>query len=105
MSSVDGQTVADRSRAPDARYDLKCTLFQGPECPATAPTEADGAVQDGFEHRPRIGRGRGDDLQHLGEGDLLFQRLSDLTVAFLKLLEQPRVLDGDDRLIRERLQQ
>ncbi len=45
-------------------------------------------------------------------GRLLIQRLGDLAVARLKLgvaplqfLEQPGVLDGDDGLVRERLQQ
>ena len=60
----------------------------------------------------QVGRRRGDDPQHLGRGGLLLQRLGDLAVALLKLgvallqlLEQPGVLDGDDGLVRERLQQ
>ena len=55
---------------------------------------------------------RGDHPQDLGRGGLLLQRLGDLAVALLELgvallqlLEQPGVLDGDDRLVRERLQQ
>ena len=64
------------------------------------------------EHALQVGRRRGDDAQHLGGGGLLLQRLGDLAVALLKLgvallqlLEQPGVLDGDHRLVRERLQQ
>ena len=52
-----------------------------------------------------VGRRRGDDPQHLGRGRLLLQRLGQLLVPLLKLLEQARVLDGDDRLVRERLEQ
>ena len=36
-------------------------------------------------------------LQHLRSGGLLLQRL----VGALQLVEQPRVLDGDDRLVGE----
>jgi hypothetical protein len=69
-----------------------------------------------FEHRVEHRRevaGRGvDDLQDLGRGDLLLQRLGDpaialleLPIAVLQLLEQPGVLDGDDRLVGESLDQ
>ena len=37
--------------------------------------------------------------KHLGRGGLLLQRLAQLAVALLQLLEQPSVLDGDDRLV------
>jgi hypothetical protein len=67
---------------------------------------------DGLKHSTEVGRGRGDDPQHLSRRGLLLQGLGDLAVAFpklgvplLDLLEQPRVLDGDHRLIGERLQQ
>ena len=44
-------------------------------------------------------------LQDLARGRLLLQRLGQVAVPLLELLEQPDVLDGDDRLVREGLQQ
>ncbi len=56
------------------------------------------AVEDLVEHRRAIGYRAADDLQHLGGGGLLLQR-------FLRLVEQPHVLDRDHRLVAEGLQQ
>ena len=39
--------------------------------------------------------------EHLGGRGLLFQRLGQFAGARLHLLEQPRVLDGDDGLVGE----
>ena len=71
-----------------------------------------GRRRDRLQHRRAVRRRGGDDPQHFGGGRLLLQRLGDLTVALLKLGiaplqlgEQAGVLDGDDRLIRERLQE
>ena len=58
---------------------------------------------DGVEHRLQVGRRGRDDPQDLGRRGLLLQRLAQLAVAPLQLLEQPGVLDGDDGLVRERL--
>ena len=46
-----------------------------------------------------------DDLQHLRRCRLLLQRLRELPRALLLRLEQPRVLDGDHRLVGEGLDQ
>ena len=54
-------------------------------------------LDDGVEDRLGIGRRGGDDPQHLGRGGLLLQRLAQLAVALLQLLEEAGVLDGDDR--------
>src|SRR5262249_41311395 len=48
-------------------------------------------LDERIEHRPQVERGATDDLEHVGSGCLLLQR-------FAQLVEQPRVLDGDDRL-------
>ena len=64
-----------------------------------------GALRDRVEHRLEVGRRARDDAQDLAGGGLLLQRLGEVAVARLQLLEQPDVLDGDDRLVRERLQQ
>ena len=39
-----------------------------------------------------------DDLQHLGRRGLLLQRFGQVVCTLAQLVEQPRVLDGDDRL-------
>ena len=44
-----------------------------------------------------------DDLQNIGGGRLLFQRLCQLALALLLSLEQSRVLDRDDGLVSEGL--
>src|SRR5262249_38967145 len=60
--------------------------------------DAPGIFQYGLEYRLELtGRAR-DDLQHLGGGGLPLQRLT-------QLVEQPRVLDGDDGLAGEILDQ
>ena len=51
-----------------------------------------------IEHRLQIESRATDDLEHVGGGALLLQR-------FAQLVEQTRVLDGDDSLIREVLDQ
>mmetsp|Transcript_70472 Transcript_70472/g.166163 ORF Transcript_70472/g.166163 Transcript_70472/m.166163 type:complete len:439 (-) Transcript_70472:517-1833(-) len=53
---------------------------------------------DAVEHGLHVGRRAADHLQHLGSGRLLPQGL-------LGVVEQPHVLDRDDRLVREGLQQ
>ena len=45
------------------------------------------------------------DPQHLGGGGLLLQRLSEIVGALAQFIEQPRVLDGNYRLIGEVLDQ
>ncbi len=52
-------------------------------------------VRDGLEHRLHVRRRTGDHLQDVGGRGLPLQRL-------LGLVEQPRVLDGDHRLVARR---
>ncbi len=47
----------------------------------------------------------GNDLQHLRGRRLLFQRLAEIGRALTQLVEQPRILDGDDGLGGEVLDQ
>ena len=54
--------------------------------------------QHGLEHRLKFAGRTTDDLEHLGGRGLLLQR-------FAQLVEQPRVLDGDDGLSGEVLDQ
>jgi hypothetical protein len=67
--------------------------------------EPQGAPHDGVEHRLNVGGGARDDAQDLGRCRLLLQRLGQVTVTSLELLEEPHVLDGDDGLVGERLQE
>ena len=63
-----------------------------------AATDTYSVRQHCLEDRLQVARRCGDDLQHLRGGGLLLQRL-------LRLGDQPRVLDSDDRLRGEILQQ
>ena len=65
----------------------------------------DGVLQHGFEHRLKIAGRAADNLEHLRGRRLLLQRFGELARALLLRLEQPRVLDGDHRLIGEGLDQ
>ena len=67
--------------------------------------QAAGADGDRLEHRVDVRRGAADHPQDLGGGGLLLQGLGHLPVARLELLEQPRVLDGDRRLVGKGLQE
>ena len=62
-------------------------------------------LQHGFEHRLQLAGRTGDDLQHLRGRGLLLQRLAQIVGALAQLVEQPRVLDGDDGLGGEVLHQ
>ena len=44
---------------------------------------------------------RADDAQHFRRRRLLLQRLGEVGRALAQLVEQPRILDGDDRLVGE----
>jgi hypothetical protein len=48
--------------------------------------------------------GAADDIEHLARRGLIFKRLLQLARTRLNLLEEPGVLNGDHRLICERLE-
>ena len=115
-------TLADRNaRVPDVRRVLRrrvcrphaATAPDGVRRPAMdrrarASLSSARALGDGVEHRLEVGRRRRDHAQDLGGRGLLLQRLGRRalsSVALLQLLEEAGVLDGDDGLVRERLQQ
>src|SRR6185295_5066996 len=67
--------------------------------------DAHGIRKHGLEHRLQLaGRAR-DDAEDLRGRRLSFQSLRQLARARLHLLEQPRVLDGDDGLVGEGLKE
>ena len=69
------------------------------------PTNPGGALDDGVEDRLHVRRRAADDAEHLGRCRLMLQGLAQFRVALLQFLEQPHVLDGDDRLVGEGLEQ
>src|SRR5262245_29777004 len=69
------------------------------------PTNSGGAFDNRVEHRLHVRRRAADDPEHLGRCRLMLQGLPQFRVALLDLLEQPHILDGNHRLIRESLKQ
>src|SRR5262249_8232525 len=67
-------------------------------------TEAQRAVRYGVEHRLHVGLRLADHLENVASGRLLLERHPQFAVAGLQFLEQPRGLNGDDRLVGEGLQ-
>src|SRR5262249_23642120 len=57
--------------------------------------------QHSCKYRPELARRAGYDLQHLRRCCLLIQRLAQVVGALTQLVEQARVLDGDDGLTSE----
>ena len=76
-----------------------------PEQPSFRLTQRCGASDDAFQDDREIARIRADQPEHLARCGLEFERLGQFGVALLDLGEQPGIVDGDRRLIGERLQQ
>ena len=66
--------------------------------PKLASQDAGCVLEHGVEHRLQLAGRAGDDLQHLAGRGLLLQRFGEIVGALAQLVEQPRVLDGDDGL-------
>src|SRR5258705_8414566 len=58
-----------------------------------------GALDNGLENRPDIGRRRGDHPQDIAAPGLIDQRVGEVAGLCLYLIEQPDVLNGDGRLV------
>src|SRR5713101_6228485 len=67
--------------------------------------QANRALNDRIENRLHIARRARNDPQDLAGGGLPTERLRQVAVAGLQLLEQAHVLDGDDGLVGEGLEQ
>src|SRR5215471_15515521 len=67
--------------------------------------QACGALDYRIQHRLDVSGGRGDHAQDLACCGLALEALRQISVAGLQLLEEAHVLDGDDRLIGERLEE
>jgi hypothetical protein len=68
-------------------------------------TQACRALRDHVKDGLHVGRRLADNLEDLAGGRLLLQGRGQLAIARLELAEQPHVLDGDHRLVGERLEQ
>ena len=107
LSRCDGCGIDGYSRAPDiGNQTLRCHSGRGEEEVALAKQDnrhfaaehMPGSFDNPFEHGPGVGGRLADDPQDLGRRRLPRQRL-------LRFVEEPRVLDCDDRLIGEGLQE
>src|SRR5262249_7222353 len=70
-----------------------------------AVAQAHRTAHDGVEHWLDIDWRATDHAKNLAGCRLLLQRFGESTVPSLQFLEEPHVLDRDDRLVGERLQQ
>src|SRR5262245_54923657 len=86
-----GRGVVKRAR-------IKCVIFAQIERAELGSAYLGRIREYGLEDRFELARRRADDLEHVGGGGLLLQRLA-------QLAEQPRVLDGDNGLRCEILHQ
>ena len=84
-----------RPRAAPSRHPHHLVVADRVNAEFLAAEETLARVEDGLEHRRRIRDGFADRAEHLGRGLLLLQRL-------LRLVEKPRVLDRDQRLVAKR---
>src|SRR5262245_18092310 len=76
-----------------------CVPLAEPQHHVINPTNPRYALDDGVEDRLHVRRRAADDPEHLGRRRLMLQRFAQFCIALLDLLEQPNVLDGDDRLV------
>ena len=67
--------------------------------------QGDRAPGDGIEHGLGVGLRLADHAEDFAGGRLSIERLAECVVPLPELVEQPRVLDGDDRLVGEGLEQ
>jgi hypothetical protein len=81
----------------DGRYAKSLAVVQ-PKSAKSGSAQPRRLLEHRLEDRREVTRRGIDDLQHLGSRSLSLQR-------FLLLGQEPRVLDGDDRLVGEVLEQ
>src|SRR5262245_20473503 len=98
LGSTGGDRLARAGQSSACGQQMKELTFETNQgsCPPTEETQ--GAVGDRVEYRLDVGRRLADNAQDLTRRRLLFQRL-------LRLVEQPNVLNGDNRLVGEGLEE
>src|SRR5262245_51883967 len=95
----------------DMRYGTKMsarnhsTSFAESQHHVINPANARGALNDGIEDRLHVCGRAADDAKHFCRRGLMLQRLAQLCVAFLYLMEQAHVFYSDNRLRGKGLQQ
>src|SRR6185312_2380164 len=85
------QPIGERLGYPAHRDRTELSPVEELQASVSDPAKAVRFLQDRIEHGREIARRRIDDLQHLGSRGLPRERLA-------RLLQEPRVLDGNDRL-------
>ena len=80
------------------RRQSKCIRFIKEQIAELGLADARGILKHGLEHRLQFAGRRTYDLQHFGRRRLLLQQLGEIVGALAQLVEQPRILDGDDGL-------
>ena len=99
------QSAICRRCAYVAQRKRKLVAFAKPQVAELGFADAGRIFQHRLEYRLQLAGRAGDDLQHFGGRGLLLQRLGEIVGALAQLVEQPRVLDGDDGLGGEVLHQ
>src|SRR5215469_11480850 len=85
---------------------VSCSMVEGRTVETIQRTELGVAdtrsiLQHSLEHRLKIARRRTDDAQHIRRRSLLLQRFAQLTRALLLRLEEPNILDRNQRMVGE----
>ena len=86
-------------------YVTKCFAVKTVYVSPTSSTELHSILNKRLKNRLKIERRSTNNFQHIGSRRLLLGGLLQVACARLHLLEQPRVLDGDHRLVGEGLHQ
>ncbi len=100
------------TRVPKIRRQAVSVAFLQENHDIIRAAQSHGRFNERVQHRLQIEGRATDDLEHVGGGGLLLQRLGELGIGFHKcpallphVLEQPHVLDRNRRLVGECLQQ
>jgi len=102
LEARDGQ-VSARVHGGIVRSSVEQAVFLFEQPPDVRIAEASGPHQNGVERSLKVGRRRRDVPKYVSSRRMPLQGLTKAGVAVVELLEQPRILDGDDGLIREGL--
>src|SRR5215467_12005703 len=119
-------TVSGRAKSRSARKSATCTTLpssatrparlsrpgtivrwrkaaqnSGSAAPAELAAKPGGCFDHGVQHRLHIGGRAADDVEYVAGRGLVFQRFFEVARAGLQFAEQPRILDGDHRLVRK----
>ena len=79
----------------------RVSTFQAKDVSKLGIANADSFLQHRRKHRLKIAGRATDNLKHLRRRSLLFERFCKLPRTLLFPLEQPHILDGDNRLVGE----